>query len=148
MKVYVAGASAELDRVRGVMDFIREQPRLELARDWVADVERERIEGGRTDSDLAPDERKLFAGADLGAVAESDIFWLLSPMKGTYTTGAWVELGAALVTGHMRQALGLSKTVVLISGQTAGQHLFSSLADYCFDLDFEARDWLFARCGS
>lgn len=146
MKIYIAGASSELVRARAVMDWVRAHPRFELVRDWVKDIEHERVQGGRADSQLKRYEQEHYARANLGAVAESDVLWLLSPSEGVHTTGTWVELGAALVTGHMRQALGLSKTVVLISGPTSTHFLFNSLADEIFDLDADARSWLDLRC--
>ncbi len=146
LKIYVAGASAELERARVVMEFIYDHPRMTLVRDWVKDIEIERVEGGRQDSDLTQSEQAVYARKNLGAIADSDVLWLLSPPADVHTTGAWVELGAALVTGHVRQALGLAATVVIVSGLSSWHYLFNSLADQHFETDAEAIDWLNLRC--
>ena len=145
IKIYVASSSAELERAQAAMDRVRSwSPRFELTRDWTADVEHERA-SGKLDSDLKHSERAHYARADLGAVAEADILWLLVPREGVHTSGAWVELGAALVAGHMREALGLRNTTIICSGEMTGHYRFTSLADHVFELDSEAFDWFSSR---
>lgn len=142
MKVYVAGASSELERAEAIIAWIASQPHLTLSKDWVADVKHEREVNGRSDADLPDTERRKYAGEDLKAVSEAHIFWLLSPSPGFTTSGAWVELGVALATSATRKVLGMSPALIIISGSDAREYLFASLAHETFDGDAEAKAWL------
>ena len=125
MIVYVAGASAELERAQQVMEWVRSEG-WTVAHDWVADVVRERIEGGRSDAELTRYEKARYAVADLNALRGSDVFWLLAPEKPT--TGAWVELGSAYAK-EMR---------LVVSGPAWDTHLFSALAQDSYETDLAA----------
>lgn len=131
-RVYVAGASAELERAKTAMDWVREMPGLALAYDWVADVQKHRVEGGKSDADLTNEQRFWLASNDASAVSECDTFWLLVPNVSVVTVGAWFELGVAVSTGRR----------VVVSGIQSGQHLFCSLAESTFAVDHDAKAWI------
>ena len=130
MKIYIAGASRELERARAAMDWCREQG-FEVAHDWVADIDRVRVEGGKSDGDLQLSEQMVFAIADLEAVESADVLWMLVPPPSKHTAGAWVELGVAWS----------AKTKIIVSGQHTW-HLFCSLADQAFANDRAATRYL------
>ncbi len=129
--VYVAGASADWERAKVRMDWVRSHPGLTLAYDWVADVVKYRVEGGKSDAELTDGERFSLAGSDVSAVVRCDIFWLLVPHD-TVTVGAWVELGVAIGEGRS----------VVVSGARHREHIFCSLADYACSTDTDAQGWI------
>lgn len=131
VKVYVAGSSAELERAQRAIDFIRSIG-WEVVHDWVADVRRERLEGGRQDSDLSDEERRTFAHKDLTSVGDAELVWLLVPNNPS--TGAWVELGYALA---LTRVLIHIAPRIIASGPAAAGNLFCSLLDR-FDTDEDA----------
>lgn len=128
--VYVAAASSEWERAKLCMDWVREQPHLDLAYDWVADVIRERVEGGRSDSDLTKEQQHRLAWKDMEAVKDCDVLWLLVPRNGEITVGAWVEFGGALA---------LQKRVI-VSGGNVELHLFCALATKAYPDDTDVRN--------
>lgn len=128
MKIYIAGASKEPDRVRKMMNMVAEHQYLELTLDWLAAIADEPAK----DEDLSPEEREGYATRDLDAVAAADVIWLLAP-KGA-GKGAWIEYGYAL-------ALGAQRTTV-VSGATGKFSIFSACADREFESDMEAWAWL------
>lgn len=85
MRVYVAGASAEPERVRWAMDAV-EAEGWEVAFDWLARIDEE----GAANAGLDPQQRYRAAiDCDLG-VLMADAFWLLAPEAPS--AGAWWEL--------------------------------------------------------
>lgn len=86
MKIYVAGASKELDRARRVMARLRESGH-EITEDWTVPV----AEKGAMPA--TKDARMAAADADIAGVYLADLFILLHPAPGVSTTGAWFELG-------------------------------------------------------
>ncbi len=91
MRVFVAGASAEAERVRAAMDRV-EVEGWTLALDWLAAIEKE-----GTANDMPRAKRATYALIDWDAVRGADVLWLLAPHRPS--TGAWVELGLALAHG-------------------------------------------------
>ncbi len=126
MIVYVAGASAEWERAQRVMEWVRSEG-WTVAHDWVADVIRERIEGGRSDAELTLMEQARYARGDLKAIEGVDYLWFLAPEKPT--AGAWVELGFA----YAQEAVG-----IIVSGAENGNLMWCSLADQRFETDSDA----------
>lgn len=99
MRIYVAGASKEVDMVYSYVQ------RLQLAgftitHDWCAQVK-----ANPADVNIDPETRAWHAERDLGGVGTAWRFWLITPEG--QSVGAWVELGYAL--GLMRP---LSRIVV------------------------------------
>jgi len=144
IKVYVAGASAEAERVRLVMNMVQQHPYLKLAHDWLSIMQ----EVGKTKADhqLSLPERQEYAMADLEAVNEADVFWYLAPH--TPSAGAAFEFGAAwgiasqwsmsgVYVGHTR--------VIVASGVRADASIFVSLADEVWEADMQAYESLSDR---
>jgi hypothetical protein len=90
MKLYIAGASAEIERAEQAIKLAR-LAGFEIAYDWPANV---REVGESNPPDATDEQRREWAGTALWAVAQADAFWLLLPRGPTF--GAPVEFGAAL----------------------------------------------------
>lgn len=115
MKIYIAGASAEPERVQRAMDAAR-QLGYEVTLDWLAVIKAV----GAANDGLSVGERQKYALADLGAIYRADVFWLLAPENAS--TGAWVELGYAI-------AVEARLENVVVSGPGAAKCIFVELAD-------------------
>ena len=125
LRVYVAGASKELDRCRGAMKMIERAGGV-ITLDWVAAIEAE----GLANEGLDNEKRQRYARADFEGVGSADLIWLLaSPLA---STGSWTELGIALALG---------KTIV-VSGPARERSIFCSLATFETDHDLEALDYI------
>lgn len=122
MKLYLAASSREADRVRRAQLAIRERGWL-LTLDWLTELESNLARGVR-DADLSREDQRRHAQADLDAIREADVVWLLAPQEPT--KGAWTELGFAL---------GIGKPVV-VSG--AASCIFLELAALRCDSDESA----------
>lgn len=120
LRVYVAGASAEPERVRWAMDAVRDAGAA-VTLDWLAPIEA----GVPANTGLSDAERRQYARADLDAVVSSDVLWLLAPEAPS--AGAWVELGHAL----------RCHVVVIVSGPARKRSIFAALAVEC-DTDADA----------
>ncbi len=112
MRVYVAGASAEVD----VCEWYRDRllaAGVDVAHNWMASV---RANPERRDNEIPRRDRKRIAATCANSVAVADVFWLLAP-KGM-TIGAWVELGIAF---------GSARPTIIVSGPW--KTVFGDLAD-------------------
>jgi hypothetical protein len=112
MKIYLAGASKEIDNVKRYRDAVISLGH-EITHDWIADIEREASKGV-TDHDLTDDEARRYAQKDLRGIASADLFWFLLP--GLPSPGAWFEFGFAV---RMFQGTGFPKLIV--SGYSRGR---------------------------
>jgi hypothetical protein len=117
MKVYVAGSSGEIDRVKRVMATLRSRG-YEITHDWTGEVEAARA-ANYSDSTYPTDMRFACASADYCGVANADVVVLLLP-KTTTSRGMWVEFGIAL--GHE------PSPAIFVVGD-ALQSIFCELAD-------------------
>lgn len=124
LRVYVAGASKEIDRCRAAMDYVRELGGV-IACDWIAEIERV----GSANEGLTQEQRRESAEADLCGIMGADVFWLLVPENDS--KGAWVELGAALVSREIWRANDAVEhpTVIIVSGPGSKRSIFAALAD-------------------
>jgi nucleoside 2-deoxyribosyltransferase len=118
MRVYVAGASKEPERVRRAMSAVLAAG-CELALDWLAVIEAV----GLSNEGLTDAQRIAASGVDLDAVEDADLVWVLAPES--QSAGCWVELGYALAGGKM----------VIVSGPARTRCIFASLA-----VEFETDD--------
>lgn len=109
LRVYVAGASAEPERVRWAMDALRELG-CEVY-DW-------RV-GYRPTEELTREERAAAARADLAAMDGADFIWCLAPAG---RSDCLVELGYAVAWA------GLG-TRVLVSGPVTSRGIFAALLE-------------------
>jgi hypothetical protein len=89
MRVYIAGASAEIDRCEAFRDAVIAMGH-EITFDWMA----ERRSRPTPDRDLAPMDRVIIARKCLDGVHRSNAFVMLFPRAPT--KGAWIEYGYAL----------------------------------------------------
>lgn len=112
LAVYVAGASAERERVRRAMDAVRAEG-WHLTLDWLAVIDA----AGAANEGLDDRTRFLAAHEDLQAIRHADVVWLLAPEA--QSTGAWVELGYALA----------QYLPVVVSGPASRRCIFASFAD-------------------
>lgn len=103
IKVYVAGASKEIERAEKWIAKLRELG-VEVTCDWPQAM---RTHG--PDHGLTLDQREAFARADYAGIKAASVVWVLRPTEENPSTGAWVEMGCAFA---------LNKTV-LISGAGA-----------------------------
>lgn len=118
VSIYVAAASQEPDRVRNVFQLIKENPKLELAQDWLTMLESFDV----SEDHLEHSVRKTQAESDLRALRRSPLVWFLAPVE--ITRGAWVELG--YVTALKQFSPHYYK--VVISGHGA-QSIFCALGE-------------------
>lgn len=94
IRIYVAASSSafEADRVTAAFDMIRNEPGMELAMDWVREIQ---VQGGA--NLCKPEAMRLHTVTEImKAVRGADVLWLLLPPEDAPTAGAWAELGAAI----------------------------------------------------
>lgn len=127
-RLYIAGASAEIDMVAAYMKMARERG-WAITFDWTRDVFEARA-AGVADSALSDDRRAALAVLDLEGVRLADAVWLLVPPPGR-SAGAWLELG---------YAISMQKRIV-VSGDYR-RSIFTSLASKCFEHHTEVLDFL------
>lgn len=136
-RIYRAGASSDI--VRAESDIAKlKVAGWTITFDWTVAV---RDAGGNA----SPDDVKVrrdAALADLDGVATAEVLWLAQPDASSTSTGAWVELGAAITRRDIYRALErkhpgqcwsvpLQDMVVVASGSSK-KCIFSDLADYRF----------------
>jgi hypothetical protein len=121
--VYVAAASAELERAERVMKALRAAG-IAIANDWTPDVRRHR-EAGLTDGDLTDEQCGEISSLNLEGVRKAGVLLFLTPKAPSAM--AWVELGCASNVGHLIFASGPSPLLAV-----------RGLADFIFQDDDEA----------
>lgn len=153
--IYVAGASAELERAEAVQARLGEPPlslRYSVTKDWTKQVRAERVEQGKADHELGVALQKRIVNEDLVAVFNAAIVWLLLPPRDIHTVGMWVELGAAYIKRSISQqlaanhSLGVEPTPFILSSGGESR-LFSSDVDLHFAEDGAVLQWLQHRGG-
>lgn len=92
--VYIAGASAEIERAERAIAYARSVG-LAVSYDWTVDV-RKAMAAGVRDSELEDVQARYFALNDLEGVAFGRAFVFLAPPREINSTGCWIELGYAL----------------------------------------------------
>lgn len=122
--VYVAGASAEVERAEAIIRELRSRG-FTITHDWTHSVRKNRALGYR-ESALSAETRAELVAEDLAGVRRADVFLFLAPAEDVVTRGAWVELGCASNLGNI---------VIFVSGANARESMFTELADYIFDDD-------------
>lgn len=135
LRVYVAGASKEPERVRAAMEAVRAAG-FKITLDWLAAIE----EAGAANEGLSDEDRRRYAKEDLRSVQRADVVWVLAPES--TSTGAWVELGFALA---IRDGCGWNDLAIVVSGAARTRCIFAALADAEFDSDEEALAWVLSE---
>lgn len=110
MKVYVAGSSSELDRVRAVMAALREAGH-EITHDWTEDVLAAREAGHASDATVDDAHADKCAARDLRGIREADAFILLRREPASF--GASFEAGYALAVATGVDATGFMRLHVV-----------------------------------
>lgn len=131
MKLYIAGASKEIDLARGYMADMRAAG-YEITHDWCAVID---AHGGIANGPDVKDAAEV-ARENIGGVLSADILWVLTPKVATDSVGCWVELGAALMADRLIGPRS-PKTIVL-SGPQCRKSVFSALAHLTFASHTEA----------
>lgn len=134
--VYIAGASAELERCERAVAAARERG-LHVTHDWTVSV-RANLAAGVRDVDLPSDTVARHAYEDLTGVRDARVVVLLVPAPHVASTGCWVELGYALAIG---------RRVVLSADLVTRRCIFESLASVRAATDADAVALAAMFCG-
>ncbi len=128
MKLYLCGASSEIDLVESYMAKLRAAGR-SITLDWCAAIRA----SARSDHELDHEERRAHAATDLEGVRNARIVWLLAPTPPNVSTGCWVECG---------HAIAYRATKTLIASGHVVPCIFADMADKMFRTHQEAFDWI------
>jgi hypothetical protein len=128
-KIYVAGASAEVDLIAQYITKL-EAAGYSITLNWTKSVLAYRA-AGITEAALRGVEQLHYASQDLIGVYDADFVWLLAPAQSNTSVGAWVELGAAYARG-----------IPVLVSHDLGQSIFTSLAFRSFETHDAALAWL------
>lgn len=112
--VYLAGASREAARVGAIAKRLEASGMVVLAFDWWSTAPKW---SGR-DASYPRDDQAKYARAEIAAIRECSLFWLLYP--DTQSVGCHVELGFALA----------ERKHVVVSGARSSESTFTSLASF------------------
>jgi hypothetical protein len=134
MKVYIAGASSEMERAEKWMAAARAAG-IEVTSTWPEVI---RAVGDANPMSASREDRAMWAATDLGEVASADVFWLL---LGKPTAGAYTELGYAVMLGAVAKqarAAGIDDVPDLwIIASSTETSIFTALAHH-FETDEDA----------
>ena len=114
LKVYVAGASSEMDRATAAVLQLRAAGH-ELTSTWLDTVAKV---GDANPSSASGEQRRSWSITDLAEVERADVLWFLVPSSGT-TRGAWCEQGFSYALGK----------VIVCSGTNTTQSIFCALGE-------------------
>lgn len=141
--IYVAGASAQIELIELYMDKLRVAG-WTITFDWTVPV---REVGNASPDDL--EIRRSAALADLEGVFTARVLWLAQPDTSSTSTGAWVELGAAITKRVLAErfvGVAIGPVTVVVSGSSK-KCIFSDLADYRFESHDDALDFIVKDLG-
>lgn len=126
-KVYLAGASSEIERARFNAQRMRDAD-IHVMSTWVEVIGKA---GSANPAHATPEQLTKWTLRDLEEVKTADVLWLQLPALDKHTVGAWIELGIAYS----------SNVIVLMSGPH--RPIFTPvLAHKHFETDDEAFAWL------
>ena len=131
--VYVAGSSADRDRVRAFMQRVRDAGMV-ITFDWIEAMER----AGVGDEGLCNPDRRRYATADLTGVENARVVVVLLDDNAP-TRGAWVELGYAI---GLRESEGPDRHAIIVCG---GRRRSIFTVPGLVDSECENDDQAFAR---
>jgi hypothetical protein len=132
VKIYIAGASAEIDLIESFISRVRTAGH-EITFDWTVKV---REVGSASPDDLSI--RRVAAETDRKGVADSELTWIVQPEASSTSTGAWVELGIALGLKLARPRTDVLVPPMLVVSGPSTKCIFSDLADFKFQAHDEA----------
>lgn len=134
MKLYIAGASREPERVRAMMEAAKALG-FDLTLDWLAVIEAV----GAANEGLTDEQRRHHAREDLCAV-DADVVWVLAPS--VPSAGAWCEMQRAIDRVEFGPPRERGGPLLVVSGPARLRCIFASLADYEYDTDEVALGFL------
>jgi hypothetical protein len=122
VKVYVAGASSEIERAEVMIKRLRDAG-IGITCTWPEVI---RKVGAANPAEAGHSTRRMWASQDLFEVEQANVLLFLLPGAGHNTIGAWTELGCSYA---------LAKKIVM-----AGKHpsIFTGLADEIHETDEQA----------
>jgi len=121
LRVYLAGASRELDRVLPMVERLERSGLVVLHSRWWDAVQHH---GVGKDGELTREQQAAHATADLEGVRDAELVWVLWPEA--RSVGAALEYGYALA----------SRIHTVVTGPTAHECIFTAKANYR-----DADDW-------
>lgn len=127
LPLYLAGASAELRRVRKWADALEKSTAVRITHRWFEDAH---TWAGRDAEQVAKDAA-MHASGCLQGVLDARVLWLLLPAS--LAGGSLVEFGYALAQRKVRPPLR-----IVASGADVRRTIFTSLADEMHELDVHA----------
>lgn len=138
-KVYIAGSSKEIPRVRKWIAAMRAAG-YEITCDWTDDVEAA-MKLGRPPTD---DEARPLAIMDMNGVLNASILWMLRPERvETESRGAHTEIGIAIGWNEAIKRFGVDEErLTMIASGGDAKNIFTLLADFTFATDEEAFEHL------
>lgn len=125
--IYLAGASAEIDRACKWAQALREAD-ITVLSTWVEVIGKA---GAANPTDATIEQLTKWTLRDEAEVKASELLWLLLPAKGVHTVGAYIELGIARATRKHIVMSGLHRPIFT-----------PVLADMSFVTDEEAFEYI------
>ena len=128
MRIYVAGSTRDVERVKGVQDAVRAFGH-EITFDWTGAEGQIRTDGSW---DIASEAGAQIAQREIAACVRADLTILLFPPQGG-GLGCWIEMGATLAYGGEVWVVEPGRDSVFwqhpsVRRFTSIQHLMGSLA--------------------
>lgn len=109
MKIYLAGASEEVDQVRNYMTLVRDLGH-EITHDWTELV----LKQGGNPREVSEERQQTWCLKDIQGVAGADLLWLLLP-ESRNSFGAAFEFGFAYAIGAYTAVSGDWKRTIFSS---------------------------------
>lgn len=138
--IYLAGPSDEIPRVHYWRDKLSQAGYLQTY-DWTIEVYETRTEYGG-DGQLEDARQWEYTNADLTAICESEVVWILWPKNKSH--GASAEMGCVYGLRKAYELFGSDTAPphLLVSGSNVRDHIFTSGADERFTNDQAAYEYL------
>lgn len=95
LPIFIAGASAEVERPARWIAHCSQEPRLRVVHDWTVPVRYYRAHPKQHTAEVDAQQ----AQDDANALMESALLWALVPPPDVPTTNLWWEIGAAYAMG-------------------------------------------------
>lgn len=142
VRIYVAGASAEMARAKTVIAKLKEKG-FTVVSTWTDVITKV---GDANPMSASREDRAEWSTTDLMQVADAEVLWLLLPPKGTETIGAYIELGFAMNIQMMMaqaKAAGMPAPERFIVTSGTERSIFTALTNH-YVTDDEALEALVA----
>lgn len=107
MKIYVAGASSEIERAEAMIVRLKSEG-IDVTCTWTENI---RKVGLGNPVNASHEQRRKWSEQDLVEVAHAQVLWFLLPRPPNATFGAWVELGFAFARNKRILLSGSSSNI-------------------------------------